>query len=191
MVEIFQVYSIIDWLIHSLLPLSSANTTCWGKNCFMFQNLCHKAEWGTRMIVWNEAQSYGRSNSCVWSIWSTIRRRAAIDFPSLWYWEEGTVCVLSEPYDRPHRNETNKSRNSFDLILEGSNRLALLPINKSLQKTNQPFHTHIYSYEFLEDCLKFHDLFSLDDSWMYWEPVLCPLSFHCDWIRFDCYLGSL
>ena len=42
---------IIDWSIHSSLPLSSANTTCWGKNCLMSQNWCHKAEWGTRIIV--------------------------------------------------------------------------------------------------------------------------------------------
>ena len=149
MVEISQVYS-NHRLIHSSLPLSSANTTCWGKNCFIFQNLCHKAEWGTRMIVWNEAQSYWRLNSYAWSIWSTIHRRAAIDFLYLACYEEGTVCVLNEPYDWLYRNETNKSRNSFDLILERSNRWVLLPISISLQNMNQPFHTHIYSSEFLE-----------------------------------------
>ena len=50
MVEILQVYS-NNRLILSSLPLSSANTTCWGKNCLILQNLCHKAEWGTRIIV--------------------------------------------------------------------------------------------------------------------------------------------
>ena len=190
MVEIFQVYS-NDRSIHSSLPLSSANTTCWGKNCFIFQNFCHRAEWGTRMIVGNEAQSYWRLNSYVWSKWSTIHRRAAIDFPGLWYWEEGTVCVLNEPYDWLYRDETNKSRNSFDLILEGSNRFVLLPISISLQKSNHPFHTHIYSFVFLEDCLKSLDLVSPYDSWMHWEPILCPLDYYCDSICFDHYLGSL
>ena len=171
MVEIFQVYS-NNRLIHSLLPLSSANTTCWGKNCLIFQNFCHKAEWGTRIIVRNRKQSYWRLNSCAWLIWSTIRRRVAIDFPSLFCWEEETVCVLNESYDWHCRNETNKSRNSFDLILEGSNRCTLLPISISLQNMNQSFHTHIYSSLFLEDCLKTQDLFSLDDSLMHWEPIL-------------------
>ena len=56
--------------------------------------------------------------------------------------------------------------------MEGSNRSVLLPISISLQNMNQPFPTHICSFQFQEDYLKYHDLFSLDDSLLHLRPIL-------------------
>ena len=75
--------------------------------------------------------------------------------------------------------------------MEGSNRSVLLPISISLQNMNQPFPTHIYSFQFQEDYQKYHDLLSLYDSLLHLGPILNHWNDSCDSIRFDCYYHSL
>ena len=75
--------------------------------------------------------------------------------------------------------------------MEGSNRSVLLPISISLQNMNQPFPTHICSFQFQEDYLKIHDLLSLYDSLLHLRPIPNLWNDFCDSIRFDCYYHSL